>query len=437
MFEEICLTCGKHLSDDGRVYCSDECQNLDTASPSISSASSALSSPHIGYALGGEVPALVSSALGKALRGYHTRGHPSVSSSASSTSCSVLTDEEDEVSQFVTSSEGGYQDEYSEGNLKSSGLYPIFRAPLSYARRPSATNNVHAAPHAFGRAPSSGSFPGHVHSAPRSAPIHSHSQSSTDDETYSDFGSSSRDEKESYAPLKTCDEDQKRSTMTKAKHTRNRASLPAYFSLLQVSSDTQPRVSLSVSDSSGHSVTRPSPPTPKLTIAGMPIHPFTALPTAAMQATPRGRRRDLDVSRSSRLSSPSGSSSRSRSRPDNPFAPPAKTFRSQLSSKSSTERIHDWTASTGLPRGRAAIRRNSSPPPKMIFSSMDTEQFNIVSRGRKADSTSRLRNRGRVMVSELDGLGGTRDAPGFGRGRSGLLHREQALSQRFTAGQPS
>ncbi|KAJ3873372.1 hypothetical protein F5879DRAFT_72819 [Lentinula edodes] len=440
MFEEICLTCGKHLSDDGRVYCSDECQNIDTASPSISSASSALSSPRFGYAIGGEVPALVSSALGKALRGYHTRDHHSISSSASSTSCSVLTDEEDEDSHFVSGSEGAYQDEYAEGKSKSSGLYPVLRAPLSYARRPSGTNNVHAAPHVLGRVPTSASTSGHVYSAPRSAPIHSHSQLSTDDETYSDFGSPSRDELESFTSLTTPDEDQNRSTITKAKRTRNRASLPAYFSLLQVSSDAQPRVSLSVSNSSGHSVTRPSPPTPKLTIAGMPIHPFTAPPAAVMQATPRGRRRDLEASRSTRVSSNDSSSSRSRA--ENPFAPPAtasEAFRSQLSSKgskSSMEKILDWTAVSGLSRGRATIRRNSSPPPKMVLTA-DTEQFNIVSRGRKADSTSRLRSRGRVMVSELDGVIVNKEAPGFGHGRSGLLHREQAISQRFMSGKPS
>ncbi|KAE9409439.1 hypothetical protein BT96DRAFT_984520 [Gymnopus androsaceus JB14] len=431
MFEEICLTCGKHLSDDGRVYCSDECMNLDTASPSISSASSTLSSPHLGYAVGGEVPALVPSALGKALRGYHSRDHNSISSSASSTSCSVLTDEEDD-SHFVSGSEGGYHDDSAEGNSKSSGLYPIFR-PLSYARRPSGTNNGHAAAY---RATPSGSLPGHVHS-----PWSAHSQSSsTDDENYSDFGSSSRDEVEPYSPLMTPDEDQKRSTITKAKRARNRASLPAYFSLLQVSGDTQsPRVSLSVSDSSGHSATRPSPPTPKLTIAGMPVHPFTAPPTATMQATPRGRRRVLDPSQGSRISGNESSSSRSRSRSNNPFAPPAtatEAFRTQLSSKgskNSIERIFDWAAA-GPPRGRTAIRRNSSPPPKMnldIISCSPSELFNLASRGRKADSTSRPRPRGRAMVSELDGVGASQEAPGFGHGRSGLLHRERVVSQRY------
>ncbi|KAJ3972679.1 hypothetical protein EV361DRAFT_797666 [Lentinula raphanica] len=435
MFEEICLTCGKHLSDDGRIYCSDECQNLDTASPSISSASSALSSPHLSYAIGSEVPALVSSALGKALGGYHSRDHHSVSSSASSTSCSFLTDDEDDDSNFVSGSEAAYHDDYPEGSSKSNGLYRILRAPLSYARRPSGTNNVHAGPHAFGRVPTSGSFPGHVYGAPRSAPIHSHSQSSADEDTYSDFGSSGRDE-ESSSALSTPDEDKKRSTLTKAKRTRNRASLPAYFSLLQVSNDTQPRASLSVSNSSGQSVARPSPPTPKLTIAGVHHHPYTAPPSAAMQATPRGRRQELEASRNTRISNHDSVSSRSRSRSDNPFALSALQPSSK-GSKSSIEKVFDWNATSAIPRGRATFRRNSSPPPKMILSSVDTEQFNIAPRGRKADSTSRIRNRGRVMVSELDGLGGNKDAPGFGHGRSGLLHREHALSGRLAGGQPS
>ncbi|KAF9059528.1 hypothetical protein BDP27DRAFT_1431239 [Rhodocollybia butyracea] len=426
MFEEICLTCGKHLSDDGRVYCSDECQNLDTASPSISSTSSALSSPGLSYAGGGDVPALLPSVLGQALRGYHSRD---VSSSASSTSCSVVTDDDDEYSHFISGSE---QDDYVDGNSKSSGLYSAFRSPLSYARRPSGTNNGHAAPHhVLSRAPTSGSLPGHVYNAPRSAPFHSHSQPSTDDELYSDFGSSSRDE-EFYSPLTTPEEDPKSS---KTKRARNRTSLPAYFSLLQVSNDASPRVS--VSGSSGPSTIRHTPPTPKLTNA---MHPFMTASTASMQATPRGRRRDLETSR---ISGHNSSSSRSPPHTNHPFAPPTtatEAFRSQLSSKgskSSMERIFDWTAVSVLPRGRTAIRRNSSPPPKMIFPDMNSEQSNLALRGRKADSTSRPRGRGRVMVSELDGLGGTEQAPGFGHGRSGLLHREQFLSQRFADGNPS
>jgi hypothetical protein len=252
----------------------------------------------------------------------------------------------------------------------------------------------------------------------------------------------SRDETEPFSPLTTPDEDQKRSTITKTKRARNRASLPAYFSLLQTSNDTQTsRVPLSA-DSSSHSATRPSPPTPRLIISGMPIHPFTAPPTATTtQATPRGRRRVLEASQSSRIFANESSSSRSRSRNSHPFAPPAtasEAFRSQLSSKgskSSMERILDWAAVSGPPRGRTAVRRNSSPPPKMnptIISCSISEQFNPASRGRKADSTSRPRPRGRAMVSELDGVGGTQDAPGFGYGRSGLLHRERVISQRYT-----
>ncbi|KAF5389853.1 hypothetical protein D9757_003617 [Collybiopsis confluens] len=434
MFEEICLTCGKHLSDDGRVYCSDECKYLDTASPSISSASSALSSPHLAYAHGPEVPPLAPLALGSALRGYHSRDHHSVSSSASSTSCSIFTDEDEDDSHFVSGSEGGYHDDTVDVNAKASGLYPLLRAPLSYARRPSGTNNAHAASRPLVRPPASRSFPGHVYSAPPSAPIHSHSfsQPSTDDENFSDFGSSSRDEVESYSPLTTPEEerDQKQSTLTKSKRARNRASLPAYFSLLQVS---PPRVSFSVSDSSGQSVARPSPPTPKLLSAGIPVHPFTAPPTTILQSTPRGRKRDLDLPRASRKPGDDSSSSRSRSRSNFPLAPPAtaaEAFRSQLSStgsKSSMEKIHDWTAVSAVPRGRTAIRRNSSPPPKMIISDINLEQFNFPPRGRKADSTSRPRPRGRVMVGELDGMGGNLDAPGFGHGRSGLIQREQVF----------
>src|SRR4051794_29810014 len=66
-------------------YCSDECLNYDTTttSPSISSASSVYSSPHLGYALGGEVPPLLPSELGYALKG-HSRDRKSISSSSAS-----------------------------------------------------------------------------------------------------------------------------------------------------------------------------------------------------------------------------------------------------------------------------------------------------------------------------------------------------------------
>ncbi|KAF4615175.1 hypothetical protein D9613_002655 [Agrocybe pediades] len=66
MFEEFCLVCGKHV-EDNRAYCSEDCQNSELSSPSISSASSVLSSPNMGYAAGSDVPPLMPSALGYAL----------------------------------------------------------------------------------------------------------------------------------------------------------------------------------------------------------------------------------------------------------------------------------------------------------------------------------------------------------------------------------
>ena len=129
-FEDLdsCLVCGKLLKVDGcarrlppfippthtdssTAYCSDECQSLDTASPCLSSESSALSSPHIGCeAAAGDVPPLVPSALGSALSTYRSRNRYSVSSSsASSTAWSAGEDddEDDDTGASEYSSQDG------------------------------------------------------------------------------------------------------------------------------------------------------------------------------------------------------------------------------------------------------------------------------------------------------------------------------------------
>ncbi|KAJ7700997.1 hypothetical protein B0H14DRAFT_3904196 [Mycena olivaceomarginata] len=88
---DYCLSCGKEL-EDARPYCNEQCQTGDPTSPSLSAASSAFSSLHQQYTHGQDVPALIPSALGRALRGYTAHDHYSASSSsASSTSWSVLT----------------------------------------------------------------------------------------------------------------------------------------------------------------------------------------------------------------------------------------------------------------------------------------------------------------------------------------------------------
>ncbi|KAK7467347.1 hypothetical protein VKT23_004404 [Stygiomarasmius scandens] len=418
MFEESCLTCGKHI-DDGRAFCSNECEQLDAASPSISSASSALSSPSLGFALGnGDVPALVPSAIGAAFANYHSRDRQSLSSSsASSTAWSVVTDDDDEDAAYAIANDSCYS--VDSGPEPKSSLYP---PPLSYARRPASTNNSSAAPHLHRRT-SSGSFPAHVGGAPRSAPLHYNS--STEDDDDSDLGSSS-------VLAQTAPGD--KSTITKSRRSRNRASLPAYFSLLQMNSSgpsieaQRSSPSLSVTSAQTASAARPSPPTPKLAVSTAAFH-------YPMQATPRGRKRDLAIHRSSCLSRQDSSPSRSRSRSRSPpMARPDPGYRSRLgssSSKNSVEQVFDWTV-TDMPRGRTAVRRNSSPPPKMVSSIRAMEEFTSASPSyRKADSGSRQpRTRGRARIDELDGIGTSQEHPGFGHGRSGLLDRERVLVQR-------
>ncbi|CAA7271485.1 unnamed protein product [Cyclocybe aegerita] len=443
MFEEICLVCGKHLSDDGRAYCSDDCQNTDLSSPSISSSSSALSSPSIGYAAGGDVPPLMPSALGSALRNYAGRSGYYVSSSASSTSWSVLTDEEDEGAQHQYRTEHPFHDVTDPAcELASKSATQFTHSALSYARRPSGTNNHSTVPNPLGRISSTG------RGIPKSAPIHSH-LSQYDDEAFSDISFSSDgldldhdlDEKqdrdywavESAKPIPT----------SKAKRTRNRASLPACFSLLKMASPSpasKGNKRSSPVSSAGNTVSRPSPPTPKVSLDASTISHATIVPSLpSVHATPRGRRRETDKSRSSRRS---GHSSPSRERRvHTPNSPSALQFHHPNESEE-----FDWVAAAELPmprRGRTALRRNSSPPPPpmtttttVFMGAEDPSQvLNAVRQVQEggartndrslSDSRSRPRTRprGRTRVEELGGDVSLMDAPGYGTGRSGLIDR--------------
>ncbi|KAF9469271.1 hypothetical protein BDZ94DRAFT_368359 [Collybia nuda] len=413
MFEEICLVCGKYLQEDGQAYCSEDCQSLDTSSPSISSASSALSSPNLGYAVGGDVPALVPSVLGSALHKYthRSREYYVSSSSASSTSWSALTDEEDnDVAVGITGEYSFHDsgDSLYEGSSKSPNFtYSMRPSALSYTRRPSGINNHSTVPHLHKRTSS-----GHVHEIPRSAPLQSH-LSTDDDGAYSDFGLSSRDESD--ADVQSSKD---ASTSSRSKRTRNRASLPAYFSLLQMSNPSDDKRSSPVSSSSGNTIARRSPPTPKVPLAGL------SHASLVSHATPRGRRRAPgEVPDGGR----SISSSKSRSRPRNAlpdFSP--RPFRERLDSKASIEKVLDWSSAPGLARGRATIRRSSSPTPKMILSAIPLEDHSrAVVSGNRVDAHFPRKARGRAKAEEFD-----EEAPGFGNGRSGLLDRERIMSGR-------
>ena len=108
------------------------------------------------------------------------------------------------------------------------------------------------------------------------------------------------------------------------------------------------------------------------------------------------------------------------------------SFYSRTDLKGSTEKLVDWSH-----RGRATLRRNSSPLPKMLIGVEDAALgLGGAVKNRQEDSGSqfRVRTRGRARVEDLGRDSYSTDAPGFGYGRSGLLDRERctgAQSMRF------
>ncbi|KAG6856376.1 hypothetical protein H0H87_005141 [Tephrocybe sp. NHM501043] len=417
MFEDQCLVCGKILDDDGcvvlsalsaagpspqhsRAYCSEDCQSQDISSPSISSASSAVSSPNFGYATGGEVPAL---ALGSALNRYtRSRHHYSVSSSSAS-SWSALTDDEDDqylgVSSYNTKPFHDSADSLYDGNSISANYFDTMKpsSALSYTRRPSGTNNHSTVPNPHARSTNST----HIHDIPRSAPLHSH-LSIDDDGLSSDTGFSSRDESES-------DHHITKPATSQQKSKRNRASLPSYFSLLQV---TGKRVS-PVSSSSGKTIAaRASPPTPKVPLADLTL-------TTMSPTTLRGRRRTTDSGCDARSFGESSSRSRSRTRRA------LLRFTPSCSLEADEEHALQFTSISGLTRGRPTVRRNSSPPPAIMLSAEALNNHN------RALAAAAMRTDGALSPFPQETRGRVKgdvevNAPGFGIGRSGLMHRERA-----------
>jgi hypothetical protein len=282
--------------------------------------------------------------------------------------------------------------------------YSTKPSALHYTRRPSGTNNHSTVPHVHRRMSSStsSSSGGHVRGNPRSAPPHS--SSTEEDEGYSDLSVSSRENLEMEESISDVPSEKGsasggvkvRLDAERAKRTRNRASLPAYFSLLQINyagGGDEPRSS-PVSSSSGRTVARPSPPTPKLAVVSRRDVDETLPGSSAIHTTPRGRRRvayerSLDCSYSG----------------------------SRLGAEQSVMFERDAGDEEQEPtRGRRAVRRNSSPPAKM------EERGRILGMVLGGSDW----RRGRARVSELDGIGCSAAAPGLGNGRSGLVGRERA-----------
>jgi len=375
-----------HPPMHSQAYCNDDCQSLDTSSPSISSASSTLSSPSLGYATGGDIPALVPAALGSALTESSSRplGYSLSYSSASSTSWTVLTDDDPERDATFSLGFHPSVDSWYDGSSKSANFAENLQKPsaLSYTRRPSGTNNHSTVPNPHGRTSSL-----HVPHIPRSAPMHSHLPT-YDDGPISDSGFSSREESEPecFSPKPAI------------KPKRSRASLPGYFSLLQMSSPSGQKRLPSMSWSSENTMTRRSPPTPKISVNAAHQNPSFSPSTIQSLSTPRGRRRTREASRSSthskNYSSPSPSRSRSR-RPD------PEQYASGMAA-------FVRPSHSDIARGRTSVRRNSSPLAKMVLT----------------DKEHALELRGRANITtDID--------PDLGHGRSGLVDRERPFSRSF------
>lgn len=228
---------------------------------------------------------------------------------------------------------------------------------LSYARRPSGTNNRPTVPLLHRRISSCSNRLG----ASRSAPMSDDDGDLRIVQDDASQASGSRVKERTASPAKP-------------KGNRPRASLPSYFSLLSMNGSCLNTRMMPLSGAADQ-VVAPSPPTPKLGLPGLSgsirtPHPFT-------EATPRGRRREPGTSRSSRRSEHSASQSRSRPRSqhDSPQAP-QKCIRTRLDSKSSVEKVFDWSSGP-LARGRPSLRRNSSSPPKMLLPGRGLSEFEM------------------------------------------------------------
>lgn len=418
MFEEteVCIHCGRPVED--RVYCSDECESRDSASPFLSSAtSSAYASPYLPSMKNApgnlDVPALVPSALGH-------RARCSISSSSnSSTAWSAVTDD-DEADAYVLNEQ--YHDMLSVDGQKSPRYQPS--NGLAYARRPSTTNHRSTVPHLnrhISAASSSASSFGLSHGMP--SPFYA----STEDDTSSVC----------ISELSLHEETDAGSFRRKAKRT----SLPAYFSLLQgssVSSAASPPASTSHTrraPSALQAISRSlqvSPTTPKVSHATVMLsngevqaHIATTSSAASPRERGRGRHRERDPDVRS------ASSRRSTVR-----SPPRQRQLSEVQRArlDSVEKVAEWMSASPV----VTARRNSSPQrrPRLGFvealtrglqgcavdSEDDDEDKGRTRAGEREEHERTMR--GRRRVDELDDAP-MYDAPGLGNGRSGLKARER------------
>ncbi|EPQ57968.1 hypothetical protein GLOTRDRAFT_109965 [Gloeophyllum trabeum ATCC 11539] len=380
-----------------------------------------------------DVPALIPSALGRALASRGAGNRTSFTSVSSNWSSSAFTEDDDD--DFGSSAVYGVDEEYGyladvpldpmDGTTtKSSTASPLPLAgltksmpssALAYARRPSTTNNRSTIPHLHRRisSSSSSSFSQSsliAKSAPSSAPY-----PSDDDLSFSDSPAERQPTiRRSQKPKQREDPDE---GTAKPKSKRNRASLPSYFALLQTGSSPAARISdesSKYSCSSIHTLTgmRTTPPTPtsrRLPNSAEFDDAANFRGRSAVEATPRrGRPKerfsdddDSSVSRRATLSRSPSRASRSRS------------------SRQHTILALDQHEAEKEGRGRVSTKRE--------FGLITDEMAKLaVGFGRGTERSESEGRRGRLRPEELDD-GGMRmkRAPGLGSGRSGLRDRER------------
>ncbi|KAH9980873.1 hypothetical protein BGW80DRAFT_1453832 [Lactifluus volemus] len=333
--EDCCLQCGKPMRDDNRIYCSDACQALDDSSPSLSTASSAWPSPSIPPLAVGPSQDPPSLALGMSI---------SSSKPTYSPAYPIWYDDEDVA------------DVLSVHPPEDAFLRPY--DALSYARRPSSTNTHSTIPLLHRHSSSS---------TTNSSAGHSAISTEEDSDISGPTSSSRHHRRRSYgtplrpsAPLPTSDAPD--STITSRK--RNRASLPAYFSLLTLGAP-HAKSSLTMSpprSSADTARARPSPTDPRLSrptvdsthaVAG---HSPNNAPFLAMDPEEyRGRRREPVSTSRPRLRSPSRSRSRSRSRS---YSREWVSGQEEIRGRRRVDELDGWATDRqyGYGRGRSGLR---------------------------------------------------------------------------------
>jgi hypothetical protein len=436
---------------DRRAYCSYDCESLDATSPSISTASSNFSSPHLGYTMSPtperDIPALLPTTLGGSggpLQNYsryrninnHPAGIPRYSALSHWSSGQYTEDENDHPDHTA------FYDP-NEKHLPSSGL--------NYARRPSSTNwhSTIPRPRLVRTCDSGASSPvrssmGVPQSAPSLALSPTPPSSGADDEL-----SDGTNHKGSTLRAKLSSPPTKTTSVTKnlASKKRNRASLPAYFSLLALTSSSSGKQSsrripstAGVSTSRNNSKPSPHMKTAPSTSAITPttVHanqsdsssPFEDASLRGRAERGRSRHRGPDSSTSPRARN----DSRNRPPPRLPTViSPSRSSVTAVVSVSpcplgsrrrhrgrridSQEKVSDWV-STSIdlePRLRSKSRRYSN-------SSDEDEDRSWRLKDTAACGLGGER-RGRRRTNELDPPPTDVNGPGFGNGRSGLRDR--------------